>query len=228
MAENAEPEEVQAPDPQTFDLGTWLSGHQTYPRYSATVHVNGDAVKENNRLVDESRELRKELQELERSVGKTMNGSLVDPSAAERQHKIIARLKEIEAERAPVYAKAKASELTLHFRAKDPHVFKRVRARLKEIHPEVETMSAGRLQALFAEQPEVAQRQQALLLLELADEVVNADGARLDLSKLTVEAVELLLEGLSGPDAAKVYNNMNQAVSGAGALEEQIDAGFPG
>jgi hypothetical protein len=103
-----------------------------------------------------------------------------------------------------------------------------VRARLKEIHPEVESMSAGRLQALFAEQPEVAQRQQALLLLELADEVVNADGARLDLSKLTVEAVELLLEGLSGPDAAKVYNNMNQAVSGAGALEEQIDAGFPG
>lgn len=228
MTENHEPEVQQAPDPATFDLDTWLKGHQTYPRYSATVHMDGHAVKENNRLVDEARELRDELNSLENSVGKSMDGSLADASAATRQHKALARIKEIKAEREAVYARAKASALTLHFRARDARVYKRVREALAADFPESEGLGQADLQKLFTTKPEVADRQQALMVSMTLDEVTNADGVSMDMSTLTVPKIEALLEAMSSADRGRVYENMNMAVIGAGSLEDQIDAGFPG
>jgi len=226
MAEEA----AVKPDAGTFDLGEWVSGNHTYPRYGTTIHLNGEAVVAANKALEQVKELeQEELHLMQQTEKSPSTGSLGAPnSMAEKLSKVSASLRDKRKEYKDQLDKAKASALKVQFRSKGGNTYRTVRDRLRELMPDISDMTQTALTEALTENPELAQRQQALLFLELVDEITNPKGQNVDISTLSVETVEGLLERAATPDLNRLTMAMNQTMIGADLREEEIDAGFPG
>lgn len=217
-------------DAQTFDLGAWVQKNHTYPSYQATVHMDKESVARSNEALAEIKKIDKQLPGLRKRAEEVVNsdGSIGETSGPRAAYNtaVSDRRKHMKIYNA-YCAKAKGSALTITFRAKDEDAQKRVRDRMEELIPGFIEMSDEQIREALGDQ-ELANSQQAMLFLELAEDIVNAQGQHVDHTKLNTDKVIAMFRRISSRDSMRVANNMNLAMTAAELVEEDIDAGFLG
>lgn len=234
MAENKTTEEAADVeidlDAQTFDLGAWIAGNHTYPSYKATIHMDKEAVARSNEALSEIKQLDKKLPDL-RKAAENAGGSdsLAETSGPRAAYnKAVAdRRKHIKAYNA-FRGKAKRSELTFTFRSKGEDARKRVREEMEELIPELSSMSQNEIQEKLSTDEDLATKQQAMLVIELAEDIVTADGKHVDPASMTAEKVAMIFHRAASRDVVRISTNMNLAMLAADLTEEEVDAGFLG
>lgn len=223
-------EEVQKPDAATFDLGAWVQGKATYPRFTTTVYLDQDAAAKAAALNDTIKELTKKADKAyEASMGSQPNASLVDTATASHDHQKYKQERDkAVAEQNKYVEQLKKSALTLVFGVKDRNHQKNVNTALKEKFPQLKDHSEQQILKAVQEDEEIATAQAYLRLKETLVEITNADGHQVDMSQVTVDQITNLVESLPAKSQSRVHYNMMQAVTGGNVVDEAIDAGFPG
>lgn len=216
-------------DAQTFDLGDWISGNHTYPSYQATVHMDKESVARSNEALSEIKKIDKQLSALREAAEKAGGGDSLGETSGPRAvyNKAVADRRKYVKTYNTFRIKAKDSALTVTFRAKGEDAQKRVRDQMEELIPGFTEMSDEQIREAFGDE-ELAGKQQAMLFLELTEDITNAQGQHVDHTKLDAEKVTAMFKRISTRDMMRVVNNMNLAMTAAELVEEDIDAGFLG
>lgn len=231
MAEKNEDKVAIDLDAQTFDLGAWVQNNHTYPSYKATVHLDKEAVARSNEALAELKKIDKQLPGLRKRAEEIINsdGSIGETSGPRAAYNaaVSDRRKHMKTYNA-FRTKAKDSALTITFRAKDEDTHKRVREQMEELIPGFIEMSDDKIRETLNNDEELASKQQAMMFLEMAEDIVNAQGSHVDHAKMSTDSVTGLFRSISSRDMLRIVNNMNLAMSAAELVEEEVDAGFLG
>lgn len=225
-------ESDQKLDAATFDLGKWMQGKNTYPKYTVTIHADREAGKQ---LADIDADIKTKQDRYEKLVEESKNkagsGSLTESPATEAASdadKIVKELKQLRTQRKKVLTRYSASELTIHFRISYRDVVERVSNDLREMYTELSSLSDVKLQEAISEDEQYALSQTAFQFMHTVEEMVDAEGNKADQESLTRSSVVNFLQSLSGDQLRTVMNNMNLAIMGGREVDTQVDAGFPG
>lgn len=217
-------------DSKTFDLGAWVKGNHRYPSYTATVHMDKEAVARSNEALSEIKKIDKRLPGLREAAEKSGGSdSLVETSGPRAAYS-----KAVEQRRAHVKtynafrAEAKDSELKLVFRSKGEDAQKRVRTKMEELIPGFTKMGEQEIQEKLGNDEELATQQQSMLFLELIEDITNAQGQRVDHAKMGADAVRSLFRHVASRDSMRIATAMNLAMMASELVEEEVDAGFLG
>lgn len=224
-------ENEQKLDASTFDLGKWMQGKNTYPKYTVTVHVDREAGKQLSDIDNDIKNKTKRYDELvKESEAKAGSGSLAESPAtasASEAEGLAKELKRLRTQRKKVLAKYSESQLTLTFRISSRDVVEKINASLREEHPEFSDKTDVQLQETLSESETYALSQMAFQLIHTVEEMADADGNKADLTRLDRETAASFLRSLSGDQQRNVMTNMNLALMGGREVDTQVDAGFP-
>lgn len=212
--------EQEQMDPGTFDLGEWVQGHSTYPRFTATVYLDRDAAAQ-------AVEIKREIDKLRKQKSKDSDEANAWSSIADAQMLPENQILELEERHQELMRKLKSSETKLVFGVKERNVDKRINDKLRDEFEQLKGVSDRKLMEMVAEDEEIAARRSALQLKETIVEITNAKGQKANLAKLTPDALKDFVEGLTNRDLGKVFSNMQQAITGGNVVDEAVDAGFP-
>lgn len=217
----------------TFDLGQWLSGTITSTKYTCKVRLNLDAFRRVVELQERGRDVHAALtQATEAAEKSTGSGSLGEVSpAAEKVEELRKEFEALKEEHDKARAELEASELTIVLAADDRSATRGVLPILQEHFPEVlkgEEMTQAKMMSLLRTNPEIMDKQNAVILHSTIESVTTAQGQTVQRNEITLEWVEMILGGISQPDRERLFQNMNLAINSSTLTEEAIDAGFPG
>lgn len=228
MSENA----TEKLDATTFDLGKWMQGKNTYPKYTVTVHVDREAGKQLSDIDTDIKNKQKRYDELvKESETKAGSGSLTESpatSGASEADSLVKEIKRLRTQRKKVLAQYAESQLVISFRISSRGVVEKINASLREEHSEFADKTDVQIQESLSENEAYALSQMAYQFIHTVEEMVDASGNHADLGRLDRATAASFLQSLSGDQQRSVMTNMNLALMGGREVDAQVDAGFPG
>lgn len=224
-------QEVELPQPATFNIGDWLDKKHTYPRFATTVYLDREAAAYITQLDEERKKLEKAAQEAQKQSTQVDGFSSIATSteATSRYTEATAKINKIAEQRKSLLKRMKESSLYVVFSVKDDEIHNRINAEMRKRYKgQLKDDSTNAIFELVREDEDAAATQGYLQLLETIREITNAKGEKADLGALNVGTMKKLMESLNSSDRVKIFRNMNLAITGGNTVDQAIDAGFPG
>lgn len=206
---------------ETFDLTEFLNNQWKFPRFTATIYLDGlsaSRIAETNQEIDR---LERELAKQERKQNKK-DGSLGAPSKPPELVQVEQELEQARNQHDELAATFRRSMLKIVFQQQRPS---------QEIHRQAVEATKKKFPELSDKEredsTEANEYHTRVLMSETIRDIFDHQGRRYS-GEVTFEQIERLTGMLVGSESQKLAQNMMLALNGGQVMKNAADAGFPG
>lgn len=220
LSEEKKQEIVDSLNADTFDLDDFLNDRWEYPKFTATVYLDGERAA---RIA----ELDEQISEAESNRDQHHNnakpsGSLAGGGKSRELESAEERVSALKTERASLAEQFHKSVLKVVFQQQNDsrEVLRYATDKTKQAFPQLSDKDR--------ENDEEANEYHGhWLMQQLIRDIYDHQGRKFQ-GEITFERVQKLASTVVGSERNKLRNNMFQALSGGNVIKQAVDAGFPG